>query len=797
LDSPNQSALRKKNLWPLLFFVGVPLAAFPDIIFGGQTLYWSDLSWIHYPRHIFAAQEWLAGRVPLWDPFQHNGLPFLAESQVGTLYPFSALFLSPLAPTLELSWFILLHFTLAALFTFSLARYLGMSQAAATLAGLAFGCGGVMMAQVPNLNIMTGAAWLPLMLLGAIHTLTPAETADGEKRLRAWWVALLAGLPLTLQILTAQPQIVFYSVVTVGAYGLYRLGADFWAGEASFRQKRGYALASGLRLGAMLASGFLLAAPQLLPTLELQQLSVRSAMRDLAFLTENSLPPAMWLNLLLPSAFGNNVTGFRGGDPFQEDFIYLGFGALLLVGFSLGRRQQRDWWFFPLLLLGSGLLAMGRYTPLYEYVIQYLPGFALFRIPARWLVVVNLALAILAGFGLESIRRQGLSKRAWGGVTTLSLGLLVGVGLLWLGRESLAGWSNPPWSDFHQRLLRTFLEKGYTVDPIYQERLLLGWLGGVTAPAYLLVINIVVALGLYSALAIRKIGRITFSWLVVVALSVDLALAGGVTINPLKPSDWWSELSAGARYVVEHLEQGRVFPLGMGSEAAAVSHLGQYFPSVYRVRSAGGHGSSLLPARINIFLDEAHPVQAIQVMAVRFLLTQGQMGADAAATYPIVYSDDRAYVYENPAPLPRVVMVHQLVQASQPAETLAHFQSLEVDPSQTVVLEATGQLPQPEQPVDQSRAAIVREQPQRIEIAVSAAGDGYLVLLDTYYPGWQARVDGQSTPIYRANYLARAVFVPAGEHQVIFDYRPRSFQLGLGLALVMVGGLVGAIYKDS
>jgi hypothetical protein len=169
----------------ILLFLSLPFLAFPEIIFGQQTLYWTDLSWIHYPRHIFAAEEWLAGRVPLWDPYQHNGLPFLAETQVGSLYPLSAIFLTPWLPSLELSLFILSHFTLAALFTFILARSLALSYPAATVAGLAFGFGGVLMAQVPNLNIMTGAVWLPLSLYGAIQT----------TRQRRWGIALLGGLP--------------------------------------------------------------------------------------------------------------------------------------------------------------------------------------------------------------------------------------------------------------------------------------------------------------------------------------------------------------------------------------------------------------------------------------------------------------------------------------------------------------------------------------------------------------------------------------------------------------------------
>lgn len=758
-------------LWMSLLYLVLPLLAFPEIIFGRQTLYWTDLSWIHYPRHVFTASEWLAGRAPLWDPYEDTGVPLLAESQVGALYPVSLLFLGPLSPSLELSLFILAHFTLAAFFTYGLARTLALSRPAAGLAGLSFGFGGFLMAQVPNLNIMTGAAWLPLLLLAAIQV----------ARRRRLPVALLAGLPLALQIFTSQPQIVFYSLVVLAAFAVYRLVIDLRLGQGR------RAARTGLLLLVMVASGLLLAAPQILPTLELQQVSVRSQERGLEFLTENSLPPAMWLNLLLPGVFGNNVTGFKGGDPFQEVFVYAGFIPLwlALAGLpGLRRPPESNRLFFLFLLAGAALLAMGSYTPLYERVIQYLPGFALFRIPSRWLVGVNLALAVLAGIGLDRLLVRGVSRRhmALFGV----FGFLLAAGLWGFGRYG-AGWleRSGDWlGGTQQRLALAFLERGFQIHPLYRERLLLRWLPGLTAPAFLLAANLVVLAGLLALHHFRRLAPGVLAGLLLAATAVDLVVAGGVTINPLKPAAWWQELSGGARYVIERLDGSRVFPLGMGSEEAAVSHLGHYFPSVYGVRSAGGHGSSLRSARYDTFAHEADPVQAIRVLGVRYLLTLGQMGADVAATYPLVYNDRDSYVYENRQPLPRVFVVHQALRAGSPDEALAHFQERRIDPAQAVVIEGETGPPLPASPPAgaASTATIVAEQPQAIEIQAELAADGYLVLLDSFYPGWSATVDGQPARIYPANYIGRAVFVPAGRHLVRFEYRSGAFQLGLGLA---------------
>lgn len=780
----NTIALKNKILIPTLLifalFLIVPFLAFPELIFAGKTLYHTDITWIHYPGHIFVADEWLAGRVPLWDPFRQAGKPMLAEPQIGVLYPLRALFLSSLNPSLELSLFLFMHYTLAAGFAFVLARSLSLSRWGATLAGLAFGFGGFLMAQNVNVNIMTGAIWLPLVLFGAIETL---------KR-RSWRVAMLAGMPIALQIFTAQPQITFYSLVMMSGYGVYQIVGDFFWGP--HRYKVIYALITGLLMTTIVVSGLLLAAPQLIPTIEMLQFTVRLTSRGFALLVENSLPPVMWLNLLLPGAFGNNVVGFQGGDPFQEDFIYVGFMPLLLALFSWPRRRQSPVLFFMLLLLSAVLLAMGRYTPLYATVIQYLPGFDLFRIPSRWVLGVNLALAILAGVGLDVLLKQGVSKTTLMIVLTIGSLLIVGLGLAWLGQETLLQWAKS-WSRFNQKLLRVFFDLSYTVNPIYEDRLLVGWMPYLTAPVGLLTTNIIIAAGLFTLYARRLLSPTLFAGLMLAAVTFDLIVAGGTVINPIKDATRWQQLSGGAQYVLERVGQARVLPLGASSEETSISHLGQYYPSARRVHSAGGYAAPLTLQRYEDLIDKAHPVQAIQILGVRYILTPGQMGADVAATYPLVYSDDTSYVYENPNPLPRAFVVHDIILADGPAAALADFTGMAIDTRQTAVIEAgADDLPPPQPPTTPSTATILREDPQSVEMAVTTTAAGYLILLDTYYPGWIATVDGDPTPIYPANTIGRAIYVPPGEHLVKFQYRPLSFRVGGWLFGLMIIIIIGA-----
>ncbi len=785
IKPPLNSRGAKHSNWLIQFvvfglFVVLPMLAFPEILFGRQTLWYSDITRIHYPYRILVAEEWLAGRVPLWNPYQHIGIPLLAEGQVGPLYPLGLLFLGPLPPTLELSIFIVLHFTLAASFTFLLARSLGLWLAPATIAGLSFGLGGFLMAQATNLNIMTGAVWLPLILASAIMAVRRGSVL----------LALLAGIPLALQTYTAQPQVVVYTLIILVSYVIYQLIADIWDHVKGGEQRPFRALLVIIAI----VSGLLLSAPQLLPTYELQQHSVRARTMGFDFLTKNSWPPVMALNLIMPSAFGNNVVGFKVGDPFQEDFIYVGFIPLMLTLFAWSQHRKREMPFFLLLLVAGTLLALGRYTPLYQYIVQYLPGLMFFRIPSRWLMVLNLALAVMAGYGLQSQLERGLSRSQ----LIASLMGLLAVGLIlaltWSLRYQLDEWKNSWGSESERKLIGIFLERAFIPHPIYQDRILLRWLLPLTAPAILLAFNLLSACVLLFLYGTRRISSRVFVCAIIVAVSVDLVASGGTTINPIRPDNWWNQLSGGARYVLEHLHDGRVWPLGMGREEAAVRNLGQYFPSAYRVRSASGHGSPLTLARYDTFVHTAHPVQQVQLLGVRYVLTEGRMGQDMESTYPLVYHDEQSVVYENRKWLPRAFVVHEVVRATSGEEALRHFKSLDLDIQRAVVIEAPPDtpLPTPTRSSEPDLVLMTRDEPDVVEIQVTLASDGYLILLDTWYPGWQATVDDVATPIYRANYLVRAIFVPAGTHTVRFEYRPYTFLVGLQLAALAMLAIVGA-----
>jgi hypothetical protein len=84
--------------------------------------------------------------------------------------------------------------------------------------------------------------------------------------------------------------------------------------------------------------------------------------------------------------------------------------------------------------------------------------------------------------------------------------------------------------------------------------------------------------------------------------------------------------------------------------------------------------------------------------------------------------------------------------------------------------------------VEPGRARVTHYRPEFVEVETTAEEARLLVLTDAFFPGWEAWVDDTPAPIYRANFAFRAVPVPAGRHRVRFEYRPRSFRIGLAVS---------------
>ena len=199
-------------------------------------------------------------------------------------------------------------------------------------------------------------------------------------------------------------------------------------------------------------------------------------------------------------------------------------------------------------------------------------------------------------------------------------------------------------------------------------------------------------------------------------------------------------------------------------------------------------------------------LRLMSLLGVRYILEskKGELkdtNTDAnrfpADLFKTVWQDGTWRIWEYVKAYPRVIFADSYIVSSSDQETIDAIYDTSIDLTHTVILEK-----EPSEKIrtsdDDSTARnvrIVRYSMNSVTVSSDSGSDGFVVLSDTYYPGWHATVDGRKASIYRADYALRAVFVPKGQHKIVFNYLPDSFLLGLGISVIGVLLLVVYIFR--
>jgi len=721
---------RQHLWWPVALLAGLVLLYEPRLTLNQglpipDDFFTSDLMNDRYPARVELGRALRAGRLPLWTRLIYCGFPLQANPETGLVYPPNLLLFGLLPPALALNYSILLKFFLAGLFVYLLAGRLGAAPGAALASGIAFAWCGFAVAHLRHLNMHDAAIWLPLLLY-------LLERYRGDRQWR-WllWTAAVFGL----QILAGHPQVSYYTGLVLGAYLL-------WIELPRVRRPRAL-LGASARVAGCLGLGVALGMVQLWPTLELVQWSERAGGVSAEFANRYPYHLPDLLTFVRPYANGDPGAGtYRARGIFWEDYGYVGLLPLLGAAWALwrGLRRRPEVRFYAGLGLAGAWLMLGDQAGLHWLARRLLPGMGYFRFASRFVLLVDLAVCVLAGLGLDSLLRgsRGRAGRSRG-VTALCLLLLV-ADLFWVQRRQNPVVARAEW----ERLPATAELVLRDAEPARTHPL-----SGVQThlAAYHQ------ARGWQADLApyVRQRAALQPSGNMLAGIATS---TGYMNLVPRHLIDLWgNEKSPGL------IERGmRLDAAGMPLiDAAAVRTW-----SAYGVR----HVVSIWPLR--------HPALSL---------------AGTWAEYA---------VYRNAAARPRCRFL-PLARAVAPAEEgqlLERFARGGVDPD-SVFVHAEAPLPRSAGPGAGAGAArLVVDQDHRLEIDCEVGEPGaWLFVADSYYPGWQARLDGVRTPIYRANVAGRAVWVPAGTRRVSFAYRPRSFYGGLcasALALGAIGaGLAG------
>ena len=847
ISHESSGSVNRRDLLIVLFFFALAALFFAPVIFGGRVFVpfdnlfrfppWSafatqfgvitpqnelasDLLLENYAWKKFIVESLRAKEIPLWNPYLFAGVPFLAAGQHSALYPFNLLFYV-LPIDRAYGYFIALQLAIAALTMFTFARIIGLSRFAAMLSAIVYAFSGFMVVSTTFPMMISAAAWLPAVLVCA-ELILRARTSS-----RQIFFALAGAIILGIQFLAGHVEISIYVLIVTAFYVAWR------AVSLSLDRER-----AGVRVGiawrglsavaAMLALGITLGAVQLVPLYELVQNNFRSGSVSYTDVIGWAFPLRQVITFFIPDFFGNPThhsyfdvfdfttrpapagTIFWGIKNYVEAGAYVGILPLTLALIAIlsrltssvsrntqpcPERSRRDATRltsyvspFAALTIISLLFTFG--TPLYAILFFGVPGFNQLHTPFRWVFPYTLSVAVLAGIGAELLQIQNSKFKIPSGnfefrISNFELPLWLGIGIL----AALAA------SYIARDVTLTFM------DRIVQSSNL--------------------------ARAVFDSGRMFYSYeFRNVALFAIFMIGAGIALRALQ-SVRWKPLAL-AVVIVE------LFVYGMQFYPAADARLADFTPpsvrflqqdqSFFRITSYDKPDEKMFNPNVGMFYhladirgyDSIIPKQYAELMGV--LAPQGELLYNRIAPfynpdpldspiinllnvkyvlttrplpnagYALVY-DDEIKVYRNERVLPRAFMAPQARVIPDRAALLAEMQQF--DPTREVLLE---------QEPGFTSAASCTLKPVTIDkytiteavVKSDQTCAAWLVLADSYFPGWIAQIDGEDAQLFRADYNFRAVFVPAGAHAVRFKYSPLSFRVGaitsfLGAMVLLLG----------
>jgi hypothetical protein len=703
--------------------------------------------------------------VPLWNPYIMAGTPLLADSQSALLFPLNwSFYFLPLYLGFTVS--ALLKMLIASLATYAFARKISLSHPAAIMAGTVytFSIFNVFWLNHPHTNV---TIFFPLLLL-------LAEKIKDNPRLP---LMAILGLVVGLQLLGGHVEIAFHIAVAVTLFFLFRLIEYRKDGRALFLRLKTFV--GGYTLG------FFLAGVLLIPFLEFLSQSATWAVRS----DKNpfSLDPMGFISLILPDFFINpgwpfDISGYHGLS------LYAGICPLILSIFVLACRPQKISVFFAGLSLFA-LAIVFRLPPFFS-LLTFLPLFK--QTPNIYMVLFHiLSVSLLGAMGLDVILATDKDDALRGRIKKLLISTSFILPLLATGLILLV---------MKTSFLSPILRGVESLSAPALGRILYQIGSNCVRSAFFVGFTFIL---LAAACLVRWPKRLLGALAVVITF-VDLFIAGSGW-NPAIPVRWAKPpLPPAVHFLQQDKEVYRVAGIGsvMGPNLATFCSLQDirgydvpvadryhtFFQKVLKGKAAWWVYD--LPKLSEGSLD------FLGLMNVKYILSVESLPHPLKLVY-----DKEVKIYENPNAFPRCFLAHEMEIVQDGQAALERVIALGPELKRVVVIEGSfskcsAALPLSErEKAVQERVQIVRYTAQQVKVDVETSSPGFLILGDTYFPGWKANVDGKRVPIYRADYLLRAVAVEKGSHRVVFLYQPLSFRIGLGLTIISGVIILGCLRR--
>lgn len=714
--------------WPLLTLA---------VVFVTDDIFTSDIFNGELPGRVLIGEMIRQGELPIWTSRLCSGIVLAGVSEPIGLASFAAL-----PPAAALDVFLIVMLLVAAHGAYSLARRMDASRPGAVLAGIAFAGSGYFAAQLKHLAIVSTVVWLPVALVCLDRAFGDARDGRSPTMLRRLFFVGAFGLVFAEQVLSGFPQSAYICGVVYGAFALFRS----WEGRRRFGSLQAplwLMAASGVAVLLGGAAG----AVSWLPLLELGALSDRN--QTLGWLWSTTVPYWPWnaLTFLAPYINGdvsNNT--YQGRSLFWEDYGYVGVATFLLAVYGAAREWRR-----PLVAFAGAMtviayfMVLGRSSYVFWLAYHVLPGLSTFRFPTRFLIVVDLGLALLAAVGLTRLGRE-LEQRVGPRMPIVAPAVVLGLCMLTVADLFLHQPRQNPMVD-----ATTWLQPPVTVQHVQ---------AGAAHPR-----TFTVGHGILHRLAFQEArgwANLAPYFQLRDALQPNVGAFWNTPsadcyagIAPSWHVDVWGDHNRPG------LVAGRLAGLDLNAGALRVH------PEIVKVLGAYGvtHVVSAFPTAATAPVP---PPQAAGSVHVYPIAGAARVRVVAAARHVGNNEDAAVRLLDEAFDPDREVLLHDAPPTIAPTVSEG-----------TPLASATG-----------GRARIVSESAREVVVDAATDTDAFLVLADSFYPGWVAQIDGHRVPLYRANVSVRGLQLPKGQHSVRFVYEARSYVQGLTVSAVALTCLV-------
>ena len=671
-------------------------------------------------------------QLPLWNPYNFAGTPLLANFQSAVFYPLNLLFFVLPFP---ISWsvLVLLQPLLMGIFLFSYLDNLKLKKLASILGAITFSFSGFSIAWMEWGTILHTALWLPLILLSIDKIINHSQPSKIK------WLAVFI-LSLTFSLLSGHLQTFFYLVLFSIAYFLVR-----WI-------QHGKNLKTLSTFLVLTFSVLVLTIIQWLPTLKFILLSARDVdLPDYSVLGW-FVPWQNLIQFLAPDFFGNPATlNYWGIWNYAEFIGYVGIIPLIIAFFALFFRKDKKTLFFGVTFFLSLIFALPTFFAKLPFKFD-LPFISTAQ-PTRLLFVTDFSLSVLAALGFDYFMVLKNKKTIFYILGIFSV-LIVGLwSFVLLFHGSLVSLEN----------LR-----------VSKQNLIL--------PTIIFVLSSVVIL-LIVFLKKDKFSK------VVILLPYLLII---ITIFDLFRFGWKFEPFTNKNYlfpstsVISFLQkQNSKEPFRIMATDSKI--LPPNFSAMYKIQTLDGYDPLYLsrfgelmaaagrevpdinpPFGFNrIITPQNYKSRIIALANVKYVLSLEEI---RDANLNQVFSDKTVRVYENKQVLPRAFFAATGIIVNSKQESINAMFDVGYQLNYRAVVENV--LPSEKSNFqsnwDQGKIEFIKYQENRVVIKTQNPGKGFLVITDSFYPSWHAKIDGIETKIYLTDYNFRGIITPKGEHTIEF-----------------------------